>query len=462
MASFLVIEDDPAQRAALEEYLTEQLGRGGDLADGGSHTVYAAADGELAHAVLKERPIDIIISDLMLPDTTGIDIVRRVRESAPGIPFLILTGQPSIETAIDAIRAGATDYLIKPVDFTLLRKKVAGFLETAALKAENKQLRARISETFRADNIIGNSSAIREVLEKLKQIAPADVTVLIEGESGTGKELIANLIHENSARAGRPFVKVNCGALTKTILESELFGTVKGAYTGAEKDRAGYFEAADGGTIFLDEIGEMDSESQVRLLRVLEEREVVRVGSTKPTKIDVRVVAATNKNLLEEVDRSGFREDLYYRLAVIKLFLPPLRERAADIPLLFNHFITQFNDRYGKSVTRLAPELLSFFEAYDWPGNIREFRNVLEGMVVLAADDTLQRAGLSPELQNSPRRQSNEKLSQSIVAGVSLEKYEQAIIERNLKMNHGNREKTAQTLGISERTLYRKIKEYQI
>ena len=456
MASFLVIEDNDSQRAALEEYLN------GLSTKNAPHTVYAASDGELAHAVLKERSVDVIISDLMLPDTTGIDIVKSVRETAPDTPFLILTGQPSIETAVEAIRAGATDYLIKPVDFTLLRNKVEGFLENARLKAENRQLRARISETFRADNIIGNSSAIREVLEKLKQIAPADVTVLIEGESGTGKELIANLMHENSSRSQRPFVKVNCGALTKSILESELFGTMKGAYTGADRDRAGYFEAADCGTILLDEIGEMDSESQVRLLRVLEEREVVRIGSTKPISVDVRVVSATNKNLLDEVDKGNFREDLYYRLAVIKLFLPPLRERASDIPLLFNHFVTQFNDRYGKSVTGMAPELLSFCEAYEWPGNIREFRNVLEGMVVLATDDILQKKDLSPELRNSPRRQNDRKLVDSIIAGVPFEAYEKAIIERNLKMNHGNREKTAQTLGISERNLYRKIKEYEI
>ncbi|MEQ9364302.1 MAG: sigma-54 dependent transcriptional regulator [Leptospirales bacterium] len=456
MASFLVIEDNDAQRAALEEYLN------GLSNPKAPHTVYAAPDGELAHAVLKERAVDVIISDLMLPDTTGIDIVKSVRETAPDTPFLIMTGQPSIETAIEAIRAGATDYLIKPVDFTLLRNKVEGFLENAALKAENRQLRARISETFRADNIIGNSSAIREVLEKLKQIAPADVTVLIEGESGTGKELIANLIHENSSRNDKPFIKVNCGALAKSILESELFGTMKGAYTGADKDRAGYFEAADGGTIFLDEIGEMDAESQVRLLRVLEEREVVRIGSTKPIPVDVRVVTATNKNLLEEADRGSFREDLYYRLAVIKLFLPPLRERASDIPLLFNHFVTQFNERYGKSVTKLAPELLSFFEAYEWPGNIREFRNILEGMIVLATDDVLQKKDLSPELQTAPRRQNDRKLADSVIAGISFAAYEKAIIERNLKMNHGNREKTAQVLGISERTLYRKIKEYEI
>lgn len=456
MANFLIIEDNAAQRAALEEYLE------GLSSKEEKHTVYTASDGELAQAVLTERRVDVILSDLMLPDTTGIDIVREVRKGMPDVPFLILTGQPSIETAVEAIRQGATDYLLKPVDFTLLKKKIDGFLETARLKAENKQLRARISDQFHTGNIIGNSAALRDVLEKLKQVAPADVTTLIEGESGSGKELIANLIHENSGRKGKPFIKVNCGALTKSLLESELFGSVKGAYTGADRDREGFFEAANGGTIFLDEIGEMDPESQVRLLRVLEEREITRVGSTKSIPVDVRIVAATNRSLLDAVEEGEFREDLYYRLAVIKLYLPPLRERTSDIPLLFNHFVTEFNDRYGKSVRGLAPDLLSFFEAYEWPGNIREFRNVLEGMVVLARDDILQKNELPQELHNVPQRKSNKRLTDSVMAGISLQDYEKAIIERNLKLNNGNRERTAETLGISERTLYRKIKEYNI
>ena len=455
MVSILVIEDDESQRLAMEEFL-------GNL-EGGAFTVYSAPDGELAHAVLDERPIDFVISDLMLPDTTGIEILKKARESYPTLPFLILTGQPTIETAIDAIRAGADDYLMKPVDLTLLKSKVSRFVENIRLKEENKNLRARLSETFNSESIIGNAPALRQTLERVRQVAPTDVTVLIEGESGTGKEMVANVIHENSKRADKPFIKVNCGALTKTILESELFGAVKGAYTGSEKDRAGYFEAADGGTIFLDEIGEMDPESQVRLLRVIEEREVVRVGSSTPIKVDVRILAATNRNLLTQAEEGDFREDLYYRLAVIRMRLPSLRERAEDIPLLFNFFITRFNDKYEKSVTGLSPDLLKFFQTYDWPGNIRQFRNIVEGMAVLATEDILQKDELPEELK-SPRARTaaGKSFMDSISSGVSLEEYEKAIITKNLAYTGGNREKTANLLGISERTLYRKIKEYDI
>ncbi len=455
MISILVIEDDEAQRLALEEFLQNP---GGSV----RYTVYAAPDGETARAVLRERHVDLVVSDLMLPDTDGIQLVKELRQLGRELPFLILTGQPSIETAVEAIREGASDYLMKPVDLSLLKNKVERMLENVRLKEENQRLRARIRETFHTGRVIGNSSALRSVIDRVQQVADTDVTVLLEGESGTGKEMIANLIHENSPRADRPFIKVNCGALTKSILESELFGSVKGAYTGSDKDRPGFFEAADSGSIFLDEIGEMDLESQVRLLRVIEEREVVRVGSTVPVKVDVRIVSATNRSLLKAVEEGRFREDLYYRLAVIRLPLPSLRERKEDIPLLFNHFVTEFNDRYGKSVTSLSPDLLKFFQTYDWPGNIRQFRNVVEAMVVLARDDVLDKSDLPPELQAAPRRVSNKNLVESVIPGVPVNEYEKAIIEKNLAYTGGNREKTANLLGISERTLYRKIKDYQL
>ena len=319
MTSLLLIEDNQSQREALEEFLSSF--------DEFPINVYAAPDGSIAQSVLSTRKMDIVLSDLMLPDTTGIQIVKDIRSNYPGIPIIIMTGEPSIETAIQAIREGADDYLLKPVDLLVLKKKIIALLENRELKRENKELRDRLEENFRTDNIIGNSKNLRGLLEKCRQIAPTEVTVLIEGESGTGKELIANLLHENSNRAKRPFIKVNCGAITKTILESELFGVVKGAYTGADSNRAGYFESADGGTIFLDEIAEMDLESQVRLLRVLEEKEVTRIGSTKSIPVDVRILAATNQDLFNAVEENKFREDLYYRLAVIKLNSPALRER---------------------------------------------------------------------------------------------------------------------------------------
>lgn len=451
MIKVLIIEDDKSQRDALNEYLSEIM----------KLKTLSAENVEEGFSLFEKENPDIVLSDLMMPDGTGIDIVKKIRILNSEIPFIILTAQPTIETAVEAVHSGASDYLTKPVDFTLLKKKILSFTENINLKLENKILRERISGLYGQQNLAGNSAKYLEVLKKTKQIASADVTVLLEGESGTGKELIANLIHENSSRAKKPFIKVNCGALTKSILESELFGTVKGAYTGADRDRAGYFEAANGGTIFLDEIGELELESQVRLLRVLEERKVIRLGSTVPIDIDVRIIAATNKNLMDEVDEEKFREDLYYRLAVIRIFLPPLRERKDDIPLLFNHFVVQFNEKYGKSVTGLSPDLLKYFQNYNWPGNIREFRNVLEGMVVLAEDDILEKSNLPPDMQQTVRK-GGQKLLDSVITGISMDEYEKAIIEKNLYLNDGNREKTAEILKISERTLYRKIKEFDL
>ncbi|HMX57220.1 MAG TPA: sigma-54 dependent transcriptional regulator [Leptospiraceae bacterium] len=450
MPNILIIEDDPAQRSALEEFLTDYLGKKGN--------VFAAEDLETARTVFRDRKIQLIVTDLMLPDGTGIEFVKEIKDSK--IPVLLLTGQPSIETAIEAIRAGASDYLIKPVDLSHLQVKITSLLENSELKEENRILKARLQDRFSAKNIVGNAQIMKPILDRIRQVAPTDVTVLLEGESGTGKELFANLLHENSPRADKPFIKVNCGALTKTILESELFGAVKGAYTGSDRDRAGYFESANGGTIFLDEIGEMDLESQVRLLRVIEEREVVRVGSSKPAKVDVRVIAATNRSLQKEVEAGKFREDLYYRLAVIRIELPALRMRKEDIPILFNHFVTGFNEKYRKSVNALSPELNHFFQQYDWPGNIRQLRNVLEGMVVLAQDNSLTLADLPDELAHPTRRTADKKLMDSVLPGIAMDDYEKAIILKNLSYTGGNREKAAKLLGLSERTLYRKIKDY--
>jgi len=452
MVRILLTEDDDSQREALEEFLGDSL----------HYEVLSASNAAEALHLLKKNNFGIVVSDLMLPDGTGIDITKEIRKTDEFIPILILTAQPSIESAVEAIHAGASDYLTKPVDFALLKNKLKRFEEHIYLRQENIDLRKRISHVYGPGNLIGNSPAFLDVVKKARQIAETDVTVLIEGESGTGKEMIANLLHENSRRSKKPFVRVNCGALTKSILESELFGVVKGAYTGADKDRMGYFEASSGGTIFLDEIGEMDLEGQVRLLRVLEERKITRLGSTAPIDVDVRIIAATNRSLLDDVNENLFREDLYYRLAVIRLELPPLRVRKDDIPLLFNHFVVQFNEKYGKSVTQLDQDLLKYFQTYDWPGNIRQFRNVLEGMIVLASDDVLKKSDLPQGMDAVPRKNSGERLRDSILPGISLEDYEKAVIEKNLEHTGGNREKTAKILDISERTLYRKIKDYQM
>lgn len=449
-----LIEDDPVQRDALKEFVETTLS--------GREKVRVLENGSVKEAIqsyaARSPEIAIVLSDLKLPDGTGIDYLRYVREQNPDLPFIFLTGQPEIESAVEALQAGASDYLTKPVDLLHLQKKIESYLQSYRLEKENRSLRMRLSGLSGREKIIGNSPALLQVVERASQVAPTDVTVLIEGESGTGKELIAGFLHENSARAALPFIKVNCGALTKSILESELFGVTRGAFTGADRDRAGLFEAASGGTIFLDEIGEMDLESQVRLLRVIEDRTVTRLGSTRPIEVDVRIVAATNRDLLKEVDSGRFREDLYYRLAVIKIKLPPLRERADDIPLLFNHFVIQFNERYGKSVTTLSPDLLGFFKNYDWPGNIRQFRNVIEAMVILARDDVLTKADLPEEILRAPSGHRN--LVDTIIPGISMDDYEKAIIEKNLSFASGKRDRTASLLGISERTLYRKLQRF--
>ncbi len=451
--TILFIEDNDSFREGITEFLKmHQI-----------NVIEATNKEEALKEFYKNKDkIDLILSDLKLPDGDGIEILKTIKQIDPSIPFIFLTGQPDVESAVQALKAGAWDYLTKPVDLQHLFHKIQSCLENLSLQKENKELKRKLSEITTSEFIVGNSPAIRKVIEKAKQIAPTDITVLIEGESGTGKELLANFIYQNSLRKDQPFLKINCGAIVKSLIESELFGVVKGAYTGADKDRAGLFEAANGGTIFLDEIGELDLESQVRLLRVIEEKVVIRVGSTKPIPVDVRIIAATNKNLLKEVEKENFREDLYYRLAVAKLLLPPLRERKEDIILLFNHFVVEFNEKYGKSITKLSPEVLKFFQNYDWPGNIRQFKNVLESMVILAKDDTLTINDLPEELLKGASPTAKRNLVDTIIPGITLEEYEKAIIKKNLEFTNGNREKTAELLGISSRTLYRKINEYNL
>ncbi len=449
----LLIEDNESFREGIKEFLKIH-----------NFKILEASNKKEALEIFikNQNKIDLVLSDLRLPDGNGIEILQEIKSQNLQIPFIFLTGQPDIESAVKALKLGAWDFLTKPVELEHLLHKIQSCLENKNLQIENLQLKKKLSEISEESGIIGNSIAIKKVLEKAKQIAPTDITVLIEGESGTGKELLANFIHKNSRRNNKPFLKINCGAIVKTLLESELFGVTKGAFTGADKDRPGIFESADEGSIFLDEIGELDLESQIRLLRVIEEKSVIRIGSTKPIPVDVRIIAATNKNLMEEVEKGNFREDLYYRLAVARLTLPPLRERKEDILLLFNHYVVQFNEKYNKSITQLSPEVLKFFQNYDWPGNIRQFKNVLESMVILAKDDTLTMEDLPEELLKGPAPSTKKRLIDTIIPGISLEEYEKAIIEKNLEYTNGNREKTAELLGISERTLYRKLNEYNL
>ncbi len=447
----LFIEDNEVFRTGITEFL--QL----------NHFKVIEAS-SIKEALKKFNPdnIDLILSDLKLPDGNGIELLRQIKQIDASIPFIFLTGEPNIESAVMALKEGAWDYLTKPVDLNHLLHKITSCLENKFLYIENQELKKKLADVSYEDKIIGNAPSIKKVIEKAKQIAPTDITVLIEGESGTGKEILADFIQKNSSRNDKPYLKINCGAIVKSLLESELFGVVKGAYTGADKDRPGIFEVSNHGTIFLDEIGELDLESQVRLLRVIEEKIVIRVGSTKPIQVDVRIISATNKNLLEEVEKGNFREDLYYRLAVAKLNLPPLRERKEDIIFLFNHFIVEFNEKYGKSITKMAPDVLKVLQNYDWPGNIRQFKNVLESMIILAKDDILTIEDVPEEIRKGGSPSIKKKLTDTIIPGITIEEYEKAIIEKNLEFTNGNREKTAELLGISARTLYRKLNEYNL
>ncbi len=447
----LFIEDNEAFRTGITEFLQSN-----------NFKVIEATSIKEALKKFKQSNVDLILSDLKLPDGNGIELLRQIKQIDSKIPFIFLTGDPNVESAVVALKEGAWDYLTKPVDLEHLLHKITSCLENKLLYIENQELKKKLSDVAYEDKIIGNSPTIRKIIEKARQIAPTDITVLIEGESGTGKEILADFIQKNSLRKDKPYLKINCGAFVKSLLESELFGVVKGAYTGADKDRPGIFEVSNHGTIFLDEIGELDLESQVRLLRVIEEKIVMRVGSTKPIQVDVRIISATNKNLLEEVEKGNFREDLYYRLAVAKLSLPPLRERKEDIIFLFNHFIVEFNEKYGKSITKISPEALKVLQNYDWPGNIRQFKNVLESMVILAKDDTLTLEDVPEEIRKGGSPTIKKRLVDTIIPGITIEEYEKAIIEKNLEFTNGNREKAAELLGISARTLYRKLNEYNL
>lgn len=390
----------------------------------------------------------------------GIEALREIKKISPGIPVIIITAFASMETAVEALRAGAHDYLIKPLDINELRIKVMQTLEFWRLKEENFYQKKRIENLFDKSRIIGRSQKMREVLERVAQVAPTEATVLILGESGTGKELIANALHQGSPRADKRFIKVNCAALPETLLESELFGHEKGAFTGAIGRRPGRFELADGGTIFLDEIGEMSLSTQSKLLRVLQEREFEPVGSTRSVKVDIRIITATNRILKDEVKEGRFREDLYYRLNVVPIEIPPLRERKEDIPLLIAHFLKVYNEKNGRNLLGFHPRALDAMMRYSWPGNIRELENVVERAVILSRDEYVPFAELPEAIQEAGEDRYFQEIRESIRPGMTLKEMERELILRTLEINEGNRTRTSGILGITRRTLQHKLKEY--
>ena len=449
----LVVDDDEAHAETVAEVLEAR-----------DYDVVVAHGGRQAQEILRREEFDVVLTDLLMADVDGLGVLAASKAEQPEAEVVILTGHNSIETAVAAMQAGAATYLTKPLDVEELRIVVEKRSESRKLARMNAELRKRLDERFGFEGVVGNSPEMRRVVDRLRQVAPTVATVLITGESGTGKELAAKAIHQNSPRAGKPYVALNCAALSENILESELFGHVKGSFTGAERDRKGYFEQASGGTLFLDEVGDIPVSTQVKLLRTLESGEVTRVGTHEPTKVNVRLVSATNRDLTDSIAAGKFREDLYHRLKVVSIRMPALRSHREDIPLLIEHFLREFAAAHSKKLSGISPAARRALQAHDWPGNVRELRNVIESMIVMDLDGLLDLDDLPDEFQSagdSPIASSRTASSGvSDLVGQSLDAIERHYIAATLNLTGGNREEAARRLGIGERTLYRKIKDY--
>ena len=445
-ARILVVDDEINIREALAALLED---------DG--HRVNAAASSEQALEFLREDQFDVVISDLRMKGGSGLDLLRWIRESCPATEVIILTAYGTVEGAVEAMKLGAYDYVAKPVDRERLGLLIEKALEKQRLSQENRNLRRRLSVKEEYSNIIGNCAQIRAIFKAISEIAPTNATVLITGESGTGKELVARAIHDRSGRRERPFVSVNCGALPDTLMESELFGYEKGAFTGAVATKIGRIELASRGTLFLDEVGDMSPKTQVDLLRILQDRELRRLGGIRAITVDVRFIAATHRDLKEEIDGRRFREDLYYRLNVVPVALPPLRERREDIPLLLDSFLREFCSIYQKAPKTFAARTLELLVQYSWPGNIRELRNLVERLVLLSRTDLIGSADLPQQIRESAGEDHPEITLQ---LDQPLREAEKAIISNVLSRVTHNRTLAARLLGISLRALHYKIKRY--
>jgi len=431
------------------------------------HDVTVVGSGLEGGRRLEQDSFDVVVTDLMMTDIGGLEILARAKKVSAETEVIVVTGHGTIPSAVAAMQQGAFNYLQKPLDLAHLRTAVEKASEGVRLRRQNLELNRRLDEKFGFEGVIGSSPQMLALIERLKRIAPTDATVLIQGETGTGKELVAQAIHQNSPRKAKPFVALNCAALSENILESELFGHVRGAFTDASSDRIGKFEFANGGTLFLDEVGDMPMPTQIKLLRVLESAEITRVGSNTPIRVNVRILSATNRNLEEAIAGGSFRSDLYHRLKVVTIGIPSLRDRAADIPLLIEHFVKQFAKRHGKSIKGVSLAARVKLGAYPWPGNVRQLRNVIESMVVVDIDETLDVDDLPLELEPDlpgPAAVAAEAGQGGIAAlvGKPLDEIEKIFIAETLKLTGGNREQAADLLGIGERTLYRKIKEYRL
>ncbi len=442
----LVVDDEPHARRALVELLAT---------DG--YEVREASDGFKALGILREWSTDVLLTDWRMPVMDGITLLKKARQEQPGLAVIVMTAFGSVESAVEAMKAGADDYLTKPLSFDAVELVLERSMERLALRRELESLRAA-RDTSSPTFIVGKSPPVLELLAMVDQVAESRATVLITGESGTGKELVARRIHEMSPRAHRPFVRLHCAALAESVLESELFGHEKGAFTGATNRRAGRFEEADGGTLFLDEIGELSGSVQVKLLRFLQQREFERVGGNQTIEVDVRIVAATNRDLRAEVDAGRFREDLFFRLHVINLDVPPLRARPGDVPILARSFVARFAEENDKSIREIEPEAMEILESYEWPGNVRELENVIQRAVVLAGGDRIEARHLPPHIVGDRTDASGLDVR---IPGATLAELERHAILKTYEATGGSSSETAEILGISVRKVQYRLKEYR-
>ncbi len=442
----LLVDDDQASR----ETLSEWVGRQGWEA-------IAVKDGDAALEHLHDG-VAVIVTDLKMPRTDGMELLRLARQNAPHAAVIMVSGVGSVEAAVEALKQGAFDFLSKPINLKELSHRIGQALEKRSMAIEIADLHRRLREQHGIDEMIGQCPAMRELFEKIKLVADTNSTVLVIGESGTGKELVARSLHLNSPRRGKPFLPINCAAIPDTLIESELFGHEKGAFTGATDKRKGVFQAAEGGSLFIDEIGEMPLGLQSKLLRAIENKKIMPVGSAHEIPVDIRLIAATNRDLEEVVRQKEFREDLYYRLKVVVLRIPPLRDRSEDIPLLVRFFIDQLAREANRQVRDITPEAMAALREYEWPGNVRELRNTLEGIIVLSLKEQIELCDVPAHIRNAERPASEP----AIDPGMTLQELEREAIRRALEITDGHRGETAKRLGVSVRTLQRKVKEYDL
>jgi two-component system response regulator HydG len=445
-ADILLIDDEESLCNAAEKILVKEGYR--------VATVHTAQDG------LRKFETDgaeLVITDLMLPDLDGTELLKRIKQLRPDVEVIVITGHGTVERAVEAMRLGAYDFIEKPLDRTLLVKATGKAVEKQRLAAENRRLREQLQQQKGEEVLVGNSPAMVALKKLIRQIAPTDVSVLIQGDSGTGKEVVADVIHSLSQRANKPIVKISCAAIPETLLESELFGYERGAFTGASGSKQGKFELAHGGTLFLDEIAEMTPQLQAKLLRVLQDGRLQRLGSTKDIQIDVRVISATHVDIAKAIEEKRFRQDLYYRLNVVQIFLPTLRARAEDIPLLADHFLGKYAASMGKEVRAIAPEAMEQLTGHQWPGNVRELENAIQRALVVTTDDTIRSFQLAPAATAGQRAGAALGPAVTIPVGTPLAEADEQIITETLAQCGGDKEKAAKMLGISSRTLYRRF-----